>query len=116
MVELFAIPGFSEDSRAGHGPVARVAALRAPHAGKVERASRDSHPNCAMQVALWPEPPAWDLHPLRRSRSLTRRIELCSTVAMQLLRLWRKRRVKDVSPSPRQLRDRIEREDYSENA
>ena len=68
MVELFAIPGFSEDSRAGLGPVARVAALRAPHAGQVERASRDSHPNCAMQVALWPEPPGWDLHPLRRSR------------------------------------------------
>lgn len=38
MVELFAILGFSKDSRAGQGPVARVAALRAPHAGQVERA------------------------------------------------------------------------------
>ena len=52
-------------------------------------------------VALWPEPPGWDLHPLRRTRP-------CRT----------KERIarQGVSPSPRQLRDRIEREDYSENA
>jgi len=38
MVELFAAVGLPDGPRAGHGPVARVAALRAPHAGQVERA------------------------------------------------------------------------------
>ena len=38
MVELFTAVGLPDGPRAGHGPVARVAALRAPHAGQVERA------------------------------------------------------------------------------
>ena len=49
---------------------------------------------------LWPEPPGWDLHPLRRTRPHRAK----ERIARQGL-----------SPSPRQLRDRIEREDYSEN-
>jgi len=32
------LPSICEGFRAGHGPVARVAALRAPHAGQVKRA------------------------------------------------------------------------------
>src|SRR3972149_6727380 len=38
MVELFTAVGFSDGPRANYGPVARVAALRATHAGQVERA------------------------------------------------------------------------------
>jgi len=45
MVELFAVRclGGSPD---GSGPVARVATLRAPHAGQGWTSLRDFHPNC----------------------------------------------------------------------
>lgn len=100
MVELFAVgyepipePVTARSRALPRCELPTLARLSEP-AGTLTRIAR-----CC--VALWPEPPGWDLHPLRRTRP--RRAK--ERIARQ-----------GVSPSPRQLRDRIEREDYSENS
>jgi hypothetical protein len=72
-------------------------------------------PNADFIAVAAGEPPRWDLHPLRRSRSLTQGTERNSLIATRSVPQSGTHCVKDVSPSPRQLRDRLEREDYSEN-